>query len=194
MGIFRRPGGELLSGRPERSQWPRPPSLGPAGQFTLRSAKGWAQSAETAAPPLPPCRPSPTVLKKSSGIGWGRSKGLPPIHWDRAARCAAPTADTEAVPSFVGAGHWPARGRGLPLPYRSPESPSSMGRECPWASRQDAPQKMAGGHMGPPLRVKQNIPGRADEGKTGVYVGTLIIPEAFPSSGPFGTTFPQGKA
>ena len=34
----------------------------------------------------------------------------------------------------------------------------------------------------------------ADEGKTGVYFGTLIIPEAFPSSGPFGTTFPQGKA
>ena len=53
---------------------------------------------------------------------------------------------------------------------------------------------MADGHMGPPLRVKQNIPGRADEGKTGVYFGTLIIPEAFPSSGPFGTTFPQGKA
>ena len=75
----------------KRNQWPRPPSLGPAGQFTLRSAKGWAQSAETAAPPLPPCPPSPTVLKKSSGIGWGRSKGLPPIHWDRAARCAAPT-------------------------------------------------------------------------------------------------------
>ena len=69
---------------------------------------------------------------------------------ERAARCAAPTADTEAVPSFVGAGHWPARGRGLPLPYRSPESPSSMGRECPWASRQDAPQKMAGGREGRP--------------------------------------------
>ena len=39
-GIFRRPGGELLSGCPERSQWPRPPSLGPSGQFTLRGTKG----------------------------------------------------------------------------------------------------------------------------------------------------------
>ena len=38
--------------------------------------------------------PSPTVLKKSSGIGWGRSKGLPPIHLGRAARCAAPTKDS----------------------------------------------------------------------------------------------------
>ena len=45
-----------------------------------------------------------------------------------------------------------------PLPYRSPESPSSMGRGGPWASRQDAPQKMAGGPMWPPLcRIKRRV-------------------------------------
>ena len=41
---FRRPGGEFLSARAERNQ---------------RAAKGWAQSAGTALPPLPPCRPPP---------------------------------------------------------------------------------------------------------------------------------------
>ena len=39
-GGFRRPGGEFLSQRWERNQWPRPPSLAPSGQFTLRIAGG----------------------------------------------------------------------------------------------------------------------------------------------------------
>ena len=33
-------GGEFLSQRWERNQWPRPPSLAPSGQFTLRIAGG----------------------------------------------------------------------------------------------------------------------------------------------------------
>ena len=42
-GSFRRgvsppAGGEFLSQRWERNQWPRPPSLAPSGQFTLRIA------------------------------------------------------------------------------------------------------------------------------------------------------------
>ena len=43
-GVFRRPGGEFLSARAERNQ---------------RAAKGWAQLAGTALPPLPPCCPPP---------------------------------------------------------------------------------------------------------------------------------------
>ena len=39
-GISPPAGGEFLSQRWERNQWPRPPSLGPAGQFTLRTAGG----------------------------------------------------------------------------------------------------------------------------------------------------------
>ena len=39
-GISPPAGGEFLSQRWERNQWPRPPSLGPAGQFTLRIAGG----------------------------------------------------------------------------------------------------------------------------------------------------------
>ena len=40
-GIISPPaGGEFLSQRWERNQWPRPPSLAPSGQFTLRIAGG----------------------------------------------------------------------------------------------------------------------------------------------------------
>ena len=38
---------------------------------------------------------------------------------------------------FVGAGHWPARGRGKPLPYGSQENLPELGRGGPWASRRD---------------------------------------------------------
>ena len=73
---FRRPGGEFLSARAERNQ---------------RTAKGWAQSAGTALPPLPPCRPppgppftgvTPWTRQNISGAqnlsGWSKS---PPGHW-----------------------------------------------------------------------------------------------------------------
>ena len=73
---FRRPGGEFLSARAERNQ---------------RAAKGWAQSAGTALPPLPPCRPppgppftgvTPWTRQNISGAqnlsGWSK---FPPGHW-----------------------------------------------------------------------------------------------------------------
>ena len=51
------PGGEFLSQRWERNQWPRPLSLGPTGQFTLRIAGGRLRmSADAlifALPPVP---------------------------------------------------------------------------------------------------------------------------------------------
>ena len=75
-GVFRRPGGEVLSARAERNQ---------------RAAKGWAQSAGTALPPLPPCRPppgppftgvTPWARQNISGAqnlsGWSK---FPPGHW-----------------------------------------------------------------------------------------------------------------
>ena len=68
-----------------------PPSFAAAGLILI---EGWT---------LPSLK-APLLRRGSScAVGHG---GWP--------RCAAPTADTEAVPSFVGAGHWPARGRGTP--------------------------------------------------------------------------------
>ena len=73
---FRRPGGEFLSARAERNQ---------------RAAKGWAQLAGTALPPLPPCCPppgppftgvTPWARQEISGAqnlsGWSE---FPPGHW-----------------------------------------------------------------------------------------------------------------
>ena len=52
-------------------------------------------------------------------------------------RTPAPTAYTETVPSFVGAGPRPAHGRGKPLPYESQEGFPNIGRGAPWDSRQN---------------------------------------------------------
>ena len=63
-GISPPAGGEFLSQRWERNQWPRPPSLAPSGQFTLRiagdAADGlrlrFAPPRSIGPPPYPLCR------------------------------------------------------------------------------------------------------------------------------------------
>ena len=61
-------GGEFLSQRWERNQWPRPPALTPSGQFTLRIAGGRLRmSAPRPYSPLPiPSGLRPSPLDKGS--------------------------------------------------------------------------------------------------------------------------------
>ena len=63
---------------------------------------------ETGRPGVPPLQQG---LRPDSISGYGRPRGPPlqPLEPDGRVRTPAPTANIEAVPSFVGAGHWPAR-------------------------------------------------------------------------------------
>ena len=64
-------GGEFLSQRWERNQWPRPPSLAPSGQFTLRIAGGRLQ--RSTVPVLLVAHPTPSGpsghLPLTGGVG-----------------------------------------------------------------------------------------------------------------------------
>ena len=67
---FRRCGGEFLSGCPERNQWPRPPSLGPSGQFTFRSTRARLRMSapRSYSPPLDP-------IYGDYPLGWAKISG-----------------------------------------------------------------------------------------------------------------------
>ena len=61
----------LLSARTESNQWPRPPSLAPLGQFTLRCAKGPPSvSAQPAAALTGGLPPSPHLRERVT-LGFG---------------------------------------------------------------------------------------------------------------------------
>ena len=81
--------GEPLSGCPERSQWPRPPSLGLSWQFTL-SAPGRGSKGRRAGEGTRPYGMCRSVLS----FRRGRTLAGPPrngTQLSRAAQCAAPT-------------------------------------------------------------------------------------------------------